>query len=170
MTQLGDLYRLEDLAWELSRCDQLCVARPDKSRAVVFAFQLEDGPPAPVYPQGLDPKPDLRCMSSRPGAGPGCDTAGGEHFHRAELMRDGIMPSCKNAVEASVIELNGKNFKTATIESCHDHCKIQNLSGRFLLSAALILGLKIVGETRSWSLASPDGNSVRYQCHWKREN
>jgi alpha-galactosidase len=52
VTQLGDLYRLENPHDNFRGA--INFVSPDKDRAVVFAFQLQDGPPAPVHPQGLD--------------------------------------------------------------------------------------------------------------------
>jgi len=52
VTQLGDLYRLER-PHEDARGALNFVAK-DRSRAVVFVFQLKDAKALPVRPQGLD--------------------------------------------------------------------------------------------------------------------
>src|SRR2546429_6349181 len=52
VTQLGDLYRLER-PHEAMR-GALNFVSEDRSRAVLFVFQLKDGPAVPVRPQGLD--------------------------------------------------------------------------------------------------------------------
>jgi alpha-galactosidase len=54
VTHLGDLYRLER-PHEAPR-GALNFVSADHSRSVVFVFQLQDGQPLPVRPQGLDPK------------------------------------------------------------------------------------------------------------------
>ena len=61
VTQLGDLYRLENPHETFSRRAEFCLARRD--RAVMFAFQLKDGPQSPVYPQGLDPAKHYTSMN-----------------------------------------------------------------------------------------------------------
>src|SRR5664279_3953541 len=53
VTHLGQLYRLER-PHEAAR-GALNFVAPDQSRAVVFVFQLKDGPTLPVRPRGLDP-------------------------------------------------------------------------------------------------------------------
>ncbi len=52
-TQLGDLYRLE--APQDAERGALNFVSPDGSHAAIFVFQLKDGVPLPVRPQGLDP-------------------------------------------------------------------------------------------------------------------
>jgi hypothetical protein len=71
----------------------------------VFAFQLKDGPQSPVYPQGLDPAKNYTIHELNPLAGRDAMPQEGKMFTGTELMRDGIVPSCSKAVEASVIEL-----------------------------------------------------------------
>jgi alpha-galactosidase len=103
VTQLGDLYRLEQPHGAARGA--LNFVSPDRSRSVLFVFQLSDGPPAPVHPQGLDPVQNyiVRELNSAPGrvALP----AEGKTVMGADLMRNGIIPSCSKALEASVIEL-----------------------------------------------------------------
>jgi alpha-galactosidase len=103
VTQLGDLYRLEDPHGNFRGA--LNFVSPDKKRAVVFAFQLKDGANRPVLPQGLDP--DQRYVVHELNPAPGRETISqeGNTLTGAELMRDGILPSCSKAIEASVIEL-----------------------------------------------------------------
>jgi hypothetical protein len=38
-----------------AQCEAINYVSADQSRAVVFVFQLKDGQPLPVRPQGLDP-------------------------------------------------------------------------------------------------------------------
>jgi alpha-galactosidase len=103
VTQPGDLYRLES-PHDNFRCALDFIA-PDSARAVVFAFQLKDGPPSPVHPQGLDPAKNYTVHELNPAPGRAPIPQEGKTFTGEELMRDGIVPSCAHAVEASVIEL-----------------------------------------------------------------
>ena len=104
VTPLGDLYRLED-PHEGFR-GALDFVSPDRSRAVVFVFQLKDGQNAPVYPQGLDPARRYTIHELNPAPGRAPMPQEGKTLTGEELMRDGIMPSCSKALGACVIELN----------------------------------------------------------------
>jgi alpha-galactosidase len=103
VTLLGDLYRLEDPHNNVR--GTINFVFPDRSRAVVFAFQLKDGAPSPVHPQGLDPAKNYTIHELNPAPGRPAISQEGKSFTGEELMRDGIVPSCSHAVEASVIEL-----------------------------------------------------------------
>jgi alpha-galactosidase len=103
VTQLGDLYRLEDPHQNYRGA--LNYVSDDRTKAVVFVFQLKEGPDAPVYPQGLDPDKSYTVHELNPAPGREALSLEGKTFTGAELMHDGITPSCANAVEASVIEL-----------------------------------------------------------------
>jgi alpha-galactosidase len=105
VTQLGDLYRLEDPHGNFRGA--LDFVAPDQSRAVVFAFQLKDGANAPVRPQGLDPARSYMVRELNPAPGRAPLAQEGKTFTGAELMRDGVLPSCGKALEACVIELGG---------------------------------------------------------------
>lgn len=103
VTQLGDLYRLE--APHNNYRGALNFVSPDRSRAVVFAFQLKDGPSAPVFPQGLDPARRYTVRELNPAPGRASLPQAGKTFTGNELMCNGITPSCSKALEACVIEL-----------------------------------------------------------------
>jgi alpha-galactosidase len=103
VTQLGDLYRLESPHENFRGA--LDFVSPDRARAVVFAFQLKDGQPLPVHPQGLDPAKNYMIHELNPAPGRAVIPQEGKTFTGEQLMRDGIVPSCAKAVEASVIEL-----------------------------------------------------------------
>jgi alpha-galactosidase len=103
VTQLGDLYRLEN-PHENYR-GALNFVSSDKTHAVVFAFQLKAGPQTPVRPQGLDPAKKYTVHELNPMPGRAAMEQEGKTFTGEELMRDGLVPSCANVVEASVIEL-----------------------------------------------------------------
>ena len=74
VTAFGDLYRLED-PHEGFR-GALDFVSPDRSRAVVFVFQLKDGQNVPVRPQGLDPAKALHHSRIESRARPRGDAAG----------------------------------------------------------------------------------------------
>jgi alpha-galactosidase len=103
ITQLGDLYRLEN-PYEGAR-GALNYVSPDRSRAVVFVFQLKDGSAEPVRPQGLDPAKTYTLHELNPAPGRPPLAAEGASKTGEELMRDGIIPTCHNAIEACAIEL-----------------------------------------------------------------
>jgi alpha-galactosidase len=103
VTQPGDLYRLEN-PHEGFR-GALDFVSPDRARAVVFAFQLKDGQPLPVRPQGLDPAKHYAIHELNAAPGRAAMAQEGETLTGTELMRDGLVPSCAHAIEASVIYL-----------------------------------------------------------------
>jgi alpha-galactosidase len=104
VTQLGDLYRLEDPHGNFRGA--INFVSPDRRRAVVFAFQLREGENRPVIPQGLNP--DLRYAIHELNPAPDRQAIPneGNSLTGAELMRGGVLPSCSKAVEAGVIELS----------------------------------------------------------------
>ena len=99
----GDLYRLEDPHNNFRGA--LDFISPDKSRVVLFVFQLKDGQNQPVRPQGLDPAKNYTIHELNPAPGRAAMEPEGKTFTGGEWMRDGILPSCSKALEASVIEL-----------------------------------------------------------------
>jgi alpha-galactosidase len=103
VTLLGDLYRLEDPHNNFR--DAINFVSPDKTHAVLFAFQLKDGPQSPVHPQGLDPQKSYTIRELNPAPGRAAIPQEGKTLAGEELMRNGIVPSCANPVEACVIEL-----------------------------------------------------------------
>ena len=103
ITQLGDLYRLEDPHQGIRGA--LNFVSPDLSRAVVFVFQMQDGQNSTVHPRGLDPAKHYSVHEINPAPGRTALLQEGKTFTGEELMRDGILPSCTHAMEASVIEL-----------------------------------------------------------------
>jgi alpha-galactosidase len=78
---------------------------PDQSRAVVFIYQLKDGPAAPVRPRGLDPERRYAVREMNPAPGRKALPMEGRTLTGAELMRSGITPSCSSPLEACVILL-----------------------------------------------------------------
>jgi alpha-galactosidase len=103
VTQLGDLYRLEP-PHDAAR-GALNYVSPDRTRAVVFVFQLKDAEALPVHPQGLDPAKHYSVHELNPAPGRAALQQEGNALTGAELMQDGIVPCCAKAVEACVVEL-----------------------------------------------------------------
>jgi alpha-galactosidase len=99
----GDLYRIEDPQQNFRAA--LNFVSPDRSRAMVFVFQLKDGPQAIVRPQGLDPTRTytIRELNPEPHRMP--LAAEGKTVAGEEIMRDGIAPSCSQPLQACIIEL-----------------------------------------------------------------
>jgi hypothetical protein len=79
---------------------------PDQSRGVLFVFQLHDGPPSPVRPQGLDRAKHYQVHELNPAPGRVAIPQEGKTLSGDDLMREGIAPACSKAIEASVIELS----------------------------------------------------------------
>lgn len=100
----GDLYRLEDPHGNFRGA--LDFVSKDRARAVVFVFQLRDGASVLVRPQGLDPARDYTIHELNPAPGRAPIPQEGKALTGAELMGNGIMPSCSQAVEACVVELD----------------------------------------------------------------
>jgi alpha-galactosidase len=103
ITQLGELYRLEDPHENFRGA--LNFVSPDRRRAVVFAFQLKDGANRPVFPQGLDPDQHYTVRELIPVPGREAIPQERNTFTGAELMHGGVMPSCSTALQACVVEL-----------------------------------------------------------------
>lgn len=103
VTQLGDMYRLER-PHEAAR-GAINFVSPDGTHAVVFVFQLKDGEAQPVRPQGLAAAKRYTIQELNPAPGRAALPQAGKVLTGAELMRDGIVPSCAKALEACVIEL-----------------------------------------------------------------
>jgi alpha-galactosidase len=103
VTQLGDLYRLERPHGAARGA--LNYVSSDRSRAVLFVFQLKDGQAMPVHLQGLDPAKHYMVRESNPAPARAAIPVEGRSLTGDDLMRDGIIPSCSRALEACVIEL-----------------------------------------------------------------
>ncbi len=104
VTSQGDLYRLEDPHQGIRGA--LNFVSPDQSRAVIFVFQLQEGQNRTVRPEGLDPARRYQISELNPAPGRAPLEQAGRIFTGAQLMRDGILPSCSKAIEACVIELH----------------------------------------------------------------
>lgn len=103
VTQQGDLYRLERPHDAVRGA--LNFVSPDRAHAVVFAFQLKDGAALPVKPQGLDPNRQYTVRELNRAPGRAAIPLEGKKRSGAELMREGVVPSCAKALTACVVEL-----------------------------------------------------------------
>jgi alpha-galactosidase len=103
VVSFGDLYRLEDPHTAFRGA--INYVSPDRSRAVVFAFQLKDGQNTAVRPQGLDPAKRYTVRQLNPVPGRNALSQQDQTLTGDALMRDGIVPACSKALEACVIEL-----------------------------------------------------------------
>ena len=100
---LGDLYRLERP--HNAERGALNYVSADQSRAVLFVFQLKDGAPQPVRPQGLGAAERYTVRELNPAPGRAPLALEGRTFTGEELMREGITPTCVKGLEACVVEL-----------------------------------------------------------------
>ena len=103
VTHLGELYRLER-PHDAAR-GALNFVSQDRSRAALFVFQLQDGEALPVRPQGLEAAKAYTVHELNPAPGRAALPQEGKTFTGAELMRDGLIPSCVKAQEACIVEL-----------------------------------------------------------------
>jgi alpha-galactosidase len=103
VVHLGDLYRLEN-PHNAAR-GAINYTAPDRSKAVVFVFQLKESDAQPFHPQGLDPARRYTVREMNPAPGRAALAQEGKSFTGEELMRDGIIPNCVKAQEACVVEL-----------------------------------------------------------------
>jgi alpha-galactosidase len=107
IVQHGDLYRLES-PYETPAA-ALDFVTPDKSRAVVFIYQVKPGPQSAVILQGLDPQRSyhIREVNLREDVTSSLaknDTV----ISGSALMQSGITSPCQNQCDSAVIELTVK--------------------------------------------------------------
>ncbi len=99
----GDLYRLES-PYEGKRAALDYVA-PDRSRAVLFVYQLGEAAFGPVKPRGLDPAKRYRVRELNLPAGARSRLAlDNQVVDGATLMAGGLASPLRRAVESAVIE------------------------------------------------------------------
>jgi len=104
IVQHGDLYRLES-PYENPRATMDYVTS-DKSRAVLFIYQIKPGPQSAVVLRGLDPQRTyhIREVNLREGV----TSALGKNdtdISGAALMQDGLISPCQNECDSAVVEL-----------------------------------------------------------------
>ena len=104
VVEQGDLYRLES-PYDHPRA-ALDYVSADKSRAVLFVYQLTNAPATAVKPAGLDPQKEYLVSEVNLPAGASSKLADdGKTIDGATLMRDGLVPPCQNEFDSAVIEL-----------------------------------------------------------------
>ncbi len=104
IVEQGDLYRL------LSPYDNPCAAlnyvTPDRSRAVLFVYQIKDGDDGLIKPQGLDPQGQYRVHEVNLPAGTQSRLSNdGQIVDGRTLMQQGLPAPCKKTCDSAVIEL-----------------------------------------------------------------
>ncbi|MDE3066985.1 MAG: alpha-galactosidase [Verrucomicrobiota bacterium] len=104
VVEQGDLYRLRS-PYE-HPCAALDYVSADRSRAVLFVYQVKDGDDGSVRPRGLDPQARYRVREVNLPAGANSQLAGdGRVMDGVTLMRDGLRPPCHKPCDSAVIEL-----------------------------------------------------------------
>jgi alpha-galactosidase len=107
VVEQGDLYRLES-PYDHPRA-ALDYVSPDKSRAVLFVYQLQDAMNKTVKLRGLDPQMRYHVREVNLLVGQKSKLAAdGQTSDGATLMHGGFMPPCTKEFESSVIELAGE--------------------------------------------------------------
>ncbi len=99
----GDLYRLESPYDGPRSC--LDYVSPDRTRAVLFVYQLKAGEATPVKLRGLDPQ---KTYIIREVNLPDGGTANSQSLDGATLMRDGLTPPCKKEFDSAIFVLEVK--------------------------------------------------------------
>ena len=104
MVEQGDLYRLA------SPYDHPCAAldyvAADRSRAVLFVYQIKDGADVPIKPRGLDPQGRYRIHEVNLPAGTKSQlTNEGQIVDGSTLMQQGLPSPCRKTCDSAVIEL-----------------------------------------------------------------
>ncbi len=103
----GDLYRLESPYTGPRSC--LDYVSPDRAKAVLFVYQLKAGEAAAVKPRGLDAQRQYKVREvNLPAGASSLMPANGQTLDGATLMRDGLVPSCKNRFDSAVVELSAE--------------------------------------------------------------
>jgi alpha-galactosidase len=106
----GDLYRLESPYDGPRAC--LDYVSPDRTSAVLFVYQLKAVEAAAVKPQGLDPHCYYTINEvNLPEGAPSQMPANGQTIDGATLMREGLVPPCKNQFDSAIIELSFAKIK-----------------------------------------------------------
>lgn len=100
----GELFRLENP--HAAYRGALNYVSSDQKQAALFVYQLKEGPAAPVKPEGLNPEFRYQVKELNPAPGRSAIPMEGKILTGAKIMKSGIVPSCSNALEATVILLS----------------------------------------------------------------
>jgi alpha-galactosidase len=104
VVEQGDLYRLES-PYERPRA-ALDFVSPDRSKAVLFVYQLQDSNSEPLKLGGLAPQMHYRVQTLNQGDATAPRLAcEGQTLTGTTLMRDGLVPPCSKAFDSAVISL-----------------------------------------------------------------
>ena len=104
VVEQGELYRLES-PYEKPRAALDYVSR-DRSRAVLFVYQLEEAEAEPVKPRGLDAQARYRIAElDLPGGAKSALAGDGQTVEGATLLGDGLVPPCQKRFDSAVIEM-----------------------------------------------------------------
>lgn len=104
----GDLYRLES-PYEKTRAS-LNYVSADRSRAVLFMYQLGESAMSAVKPRGLDPRKNYRVMEVNLPEGRNSRLSlNNQVVSGALLMEEGISSPLRRALDSAVIELTAEN-------------------------------------------------------------
>jgi alpha-galactosidase len=108
VVEQGDLYRLES-PYDGTRA-ALDYVSEDRTRAILFVYQLKSATATTVKPLGLDPNREYRVREiNLPPETKSQIAIDGKTLSGAVLMRDGIVPPCNKEFDSSVIELTATN-------------------------------------------------------------
>ncbi|BCM94417.1 alpha-galactosidase AgaA [Abditibacteriota bacterium] len=107
VVQLGDLYRLES-PYDGARASQMNIS-PDKTHAVVFAWQTRDGAASRLALQGLDAAKRYRVQEINMKAGQTSKIAeNGQVLDGATLAKSGLTLPLQKQFDSAIIELRAQ--------------------------------------------------------------
>ena len=107
IVQQGDLYRLSS-PYDGPR-SALNYVSDDRTRAVLFVYQIGAGVADPVKPQGLDPQRQYRVREVNLPAGVKSSLPqSGTLLSGSAWMRDGVTPACTREFDSAVIEFTAE--------------------------------------------------------------
>ncbi|HWC60866.1 MAG TPA: alpha-galactosidase [Verrucomicrobiae bacterium] len=110
VVEQGDLYRLES-PYQSPRA-VLNYVTTDRTKAILFVYQLKSADASAVKPLGLDPQREYRIQEiNLPSGAKSHLAADGKTLSGAALMRDGIIPAASKELDSSVIELVATDSK-----------------------------------------------------------
>jgi alpha-galactosidase len=103
----GDLYRLESPYDGIRSC--LDYVSADKSKAVLFVYQLKSASAKPVRVQGLDPQRQYTILEvNLVGGAQSQMPSNGQAIDGKKIMHDGLVPPCNAEFDSAIVELEAK--------------------------------------------------------------